>query len=159
MTVRDSSLVTKKSAKLELKNARQIRNSFCTLPSAAERRPGIWGLSFWGLSCGTFDCLQGVDPSHLPSAAPAGSACGAVIPRAMMFVTKKRMTMRSVVGLSSAALLWCTALGQAAGAGQGPDYRLFHDRGKDDARHRLRGPRSTGSPRSRAIGRSLGGAS
>ena len=41
--------------------------------------------------------------------------------------------MRSVVGLSSAALLWCTVLGQAAGAGQGPDYRLFHDRGKDDA--------------------------
>ncbi len=41
--------------------------------------------------------------------------------------------MRSVVGLSSAALLWCTVLGQVAGAGQGPDYRLFHDRGKDDA--------------------------
>ena len=41
--------------------------------------------------------------------------------------------MRSVVGLSSAVLLWCTVLGQAAGAGQGPDYRLFHDRGKDDA--------------------------
>ena len=41
--------------------------------------------------------------------------------------------MRSVVGLSSAALLWCTVLGQAAGAGQVPDYRLFHDRGKDDA--------------------------
>jgi len=51
----------------------------------------------------------------------------------MIFVTKRRMTMRSVVGLSSAALLWCTVLGQAAGAGQGPDYRLFHDRGKDDA--------------------------
>jgi len=41
--------------------------------------------------------------------------------------------MPSVVGLSSAALLWCTVLGQAARAGQGPDYRLFHDRGKDDA--------------------------
>ena len=41
--------------------------------------------------------------------------------------------MRSVVGLSSAALLWCTVLGQEAGAGQVPDYRLFHDLGKDDA--------------------------
>lgn len=41
--------------------------------------------------------------------------------------------MRRVIGLSSSALLWCTVLGQTAGAGQGPDYRLFHARGKDDA--------------------------
>ena len=41
--------------------------------------------------------------------------------------------MRSVIGLSSSALLWGTVLGQTAGAGQGPDYRLFHARGKDDA--------------------------